>query len=299
MKNDGVIIEVGLNESVSRASHRFVAQTPAECAADALRCASAGAALMHWHAVGADGTQQLDNVELYGEALDAIDGEIIAYPSYRTDLPDTVEMRLAHCLALRELHGLEVAPIDVATVNLVLWDPSTNSIGPQTPTHGFDTITNSLPFVIDAIARYQDCGLTPTFASFDLGSTRTIGALASAGLLPCPAMVKIFLWGGLCIGPEPSIEALDLHLAQLPTGVDIEWIVVPYAISDPSKIESLSIAALERGGGVRIGIGDNPVAYADKTNAQLVELAATWVMRVGRQPSTAHDVRSRLKMSHV
>ncbi|MEY2434281.1 MAG: hypothetical protein QOC92_4006 [Acidimicrobiaceae bacterium] len=47
-------------------------------------------------------------------------------------------------------------------------------------------------------------------------------------------LLKIFLSGDLAMGPEPSEDALDLHLRQLPAGVDVEWIAVPYAIADPS-----------------------------------------------------------------
>ena len=56
-------------------------------------------------------------------ALDEMAGCVLAYPSYPIDVPDTVDARLGHCLTLRAEHGLELGPIDVSTVNLVLWDP--------------------------------------------------------------------------------------------------------------------------------------------------------------------------------
>ena len=55
MEHDAVIIEVGLNEAVSPAVHPHVPQRPLECAADARRCADAGATIVHWHAVDDDG----------------------------------------------------------------------------------------------------------------------------------------------------------------------------------------------------------------------------------------------------
>ncbi len=213
MNDDAIIVEVGLNESVSPTVQPNVAQSPSACAADALRCADAGAAIVHWHAVDALGKPRLADTELYGAALDLIDGRILAYPSYPTDVADVVTERLAHCLALRERNGLEIAPIDVATVNLVLWD-GRSGIAPVVPTQGLDVIRNSLPFVVDALRQYRSVGLVPTLAAFDLGSTRTIAALAAAGLLDSPILLKIFLWGSPCIGPEPSVEALELHLRQ-------------------------------------------------------------------------------------
>lgn len=297
MEHDAVIVEVGLNEVVTPAVHPHVAQTPQDCAADSRRCATAGAAVVHWHAVDAAGIQRLGDADLYGAALDAMNGCILAYPSYPTDVPDTVRDRLAHCLELRRRHGLEIAPLDVATVNVVLWDAEAKVLAPLTPVPGFDVIRNSLPFVADALSRYRDVGLFPTVATFDVGSTRTVAALAGAGLLAQPVLLKIFLWGSPAIGPEPSVEALDLHLRQLPSHLDVEWIVVPYGIADPALVESLARAALERGGGVRVGIGDNPTAFPDVANAALVERVGRWAADAGRPLAGADQLRARIGSS--
>lgn len=297
MKGDAVLIEVGLNEAVTPDVHPRVPRSPAECAADARRCTDAGAAIVHWHAVGPDGTARLADAYLYGEALDAMDGCVLAYPSYPTEVPDTVEARLAHCLALRARNGLELGPIDVATVNLVLWDAASGTVGPIESLGELDVIRNSVPFVTAALQRYREVGLVPTLAAFDVGSTRTIAALAGSGLVAQPVLVKIFLWGAPAIGPEPSVEALDLHLRQLPASIDVEWILVPYNIADRSLLEALSRAALERGGGVRLGIGDNPVAFAELDNAGVVELATAWARDAGRPVASADDARVRLGTS--
>ena len=129
-----------------------------------------------------------------------------------------------------------------------------------------------------------------------MGSTRTIAALADAGILHEPVLAKIFLWGNPAIGPEPSVPALELHLRQLPDHVDVEWLVVPYGITDPAHVEELARAALERGGGVRIGIGDNPAAFPDVSNSELVERVADWADEAGRPIASAADVRERFGM---
>ncbi len=293
MNNDAVIVEVGLNEAVTRAAHPHVPQQPSECAGDARRCADAGAAIVHWHAVDNAGAQRLADVDLYGPALDAMRDCVVAYPSYPIDVPDTVDARLGHCLALRSHHGLELGPIDVSTVNLVLWDVSARSLAPLVPLEGYEVIRNSLPFVAAALARYDEVGLVPTVAAFDVGSTRTIAHLIRAGLLHEPAMVKIFLWGSPAIGPEPSVQALDLHLRQLPEDLDVEWLVVPYGIADPAQVEELARAALARGGGLRLGVGDTPVAFPDSTNAHLVERAVRWAADAGRPVASVDAVRDR------
>ncbi len=296
MRDDAVIIEVGLNETVAPSMQPNVPQGPSACAADARRCAQAGASIVHWHAIDASGAQQLADAELYGAALDEMDGCVLAYPSYPTDVPDTVQARLGHCLALRASHGLELGPIDVATVNLVLWDPATSALAPRARTAGHDVISNPLPFVVEALARYGEAGLVPTVAAFDLGSTRTIAALVDAALLREPVLLKIFLWGSPLIGPEPSVEALDLHLRQLPAHLDIEWLVVPYGVTDPALVAELARAALERGGGIRVGIGDCPAAFPDLANAAVVELAAGWAAEAGRPIASSEQVRDRWGM---
>jgi uncharacterized protein (DUF849 family) len=293
MKKDAVVIEVGLNEAVTPTVHRHVPQQPSECAADARRCADAGAAIVHWHAVDPSGAQRLADATLYGAALDEMAGCVLAYPSYPVDVLDTFDARLGHCLTLHADHGLELGPIDVSTVNLVLWDPATRALAPLEAIAGHEVIRNSLPFVTSALARYYEVGLVPTVAAFDIGSTRTIAALARAGLLREPVLAKIFLWGDPAIGPEPSVPALELHLRQLPEDLDVEWLVVPYGIADPALIEEIARAALERGGGIRVGIGDNPNAFPDVPNAALVERAAGWAAAAGRPVASADQVRDR------
>jgi uncharacterized protein (DUF849 family) len=298
MRHDAVIIEVGLNEAVTAATHPYVPQQPSECAADARRCADAGAAIVHWHATDAAGVPRLADADLYGATLDEIAGCVLAYPSYPTDVPDTVDARLAHCLTLRAKHHLELGPLDVSTVNLVLWDPSTADLAPIEPLSGHEVIRNSLPFVAAGLTRYYEVGLVPTIAAFDIGSTRTIAALLQAGILHEPALIKIFLWGNPAIGPEPSVEALDLHLRQLPKHLDVEWLVVPYGIADRTHIEAIARAALDRGGSLRLGIGDNPAAYPDLPNAALVEHVAAWATDAGRPLASPDNVRERFGIHH-
>jgi uncharacterized protein (DUF849 family) len=117
--------------------------------------------------------------------------------------------------------------------------------------------------------------------------------LARAGKLRPPLFLKIFLAGAWAVGPFPTEEALDFHLRQIPRDLDVEWVVVPYAIEDPALVERLCRHALARGGGIRVGIGDNPVAEPEATNAALVERAARWVAESGRPLASPADVRRR------
>jgi len=300
VERDAAIIEVGLNEAVSRAHHPEIPITPEEIAADALRCEAAGAAAVHWHARDpVSGQQRSSDVALYGAALDHMraGGDVVAYPTYPTQPPDSVEERLGHCWALREQHGLEVAPIDIGSVNVITWDDDRNDFVEAIDTlAGRTVVQNSLDFTLKALARFDDHGLVPSVAAFDVGFTRTMVNLVRAGRLHEPVFFKIFIMGAWAVGPQPDEAAIDAHLHQIPADLDVEWMVVPYTIGDPALVERLCRHALERGGGIRVGIGDNPAAHPDAQNAQLVEQAVSWAREAGRPVASAADLRTRFDL---
>ena len=299
MERDAAIVEVGLNEAAMRAHNPHVPYSPRECADDAGRCAEAGAAVVHWHARDPlSGAQRLEDVALAGAALDRMRAAgVLAYPSYPPWAVGS-EDRLAHVWALRQRHGLEIAPLDLGAVAIVVWDERTQSFGPDIDLlreHG--VVANPLPFLLDALDRTYALGMVPSLAAFDLGFTRTMVLLAQAGRLRPPIFLKIFLSGAWAVGPFPTEEALDFHLRQIPTDLDVEWVVVPYALADPALVERLCRHALARGGGIRIGIGDTPVAEPRASNAELTERAARWVAESGRPLASAAAVRRRFGLA--
>jgi uncharacterized protein (DUF849 family) len=292
---DAAIIEVGLNEAATRADNPHVPYAPEECAEDARRCAESGAAVVHWHARDpTTGAQCLDDVVLSGAALDRMrPSGVLAYPSYPPWLASPSD-RMAHVWALRERHGLELAPLDLGSVGVVVWDDRTRDFGPGLDLlreHG--VVANPLPFLLDALERSYALGMVPTVAAFDVGFTRTMVLLERAGKLRPPIFLKIFLSGAWAVGPFPSEAALDFHLRQIPPELDVEWVLVPYALGDPTLVERLCRYALARGGGIRVGVGDHPAAFPDATNAMIVERAARWVVESGRPIASSADVRRR------
>jgi uncharacterized protein (DUF849 family) len=116
--------------------------------------------------------------------------------------------------------------------------------------------------------------------------------LAESECVAQPVLHKIFLSGGLALGSVPTEAATDAHLAQIPEGIDVEWIVVPYAIKDAALIERLARHALAPGGGVRIGVG-SPAARPASTNAMLVEHAVLWAHGADQPVASSDDVRRR------
>jgi len=297
MEHDAVIIEVGINEGISREVHPAIPFSPEEIAADALRCEAAGASVVHWHARDpVDGAQRPADAGLYGDTLGRIHagGALVGYPTYPTQPADSLDERLGHCFTLRADHGLEVAPIDIGSVNVITWDAEHREfVGAGGTLAGRTVVQNSLDFTLAALERFDEIGLVPSVASFDIGFTRTMVNLVRAGRLHEPVFFKIFMMGSWAVGPNPDVAALDFHLHQIPDDLDIEWVVVPYTVGDPDLIERLGRRALELGGGVRVGIGDNPSAHPGLTNADLVQQAAGWARDAGRPIAGGTDVRAR------
>jgi 3-keto-5-aminohexanoate cleavage enzyme len=301
MEHGAVIVEVGLNEAASRAQNPHVPYAPDECAADARRCHDAGAAVVHWHARDPlSGAQREGDGALYAATLDRLQPgcDVVAYPTYPLQPPNDLEARLGHCWALRASHGLEVAPIDIGSVNIATWDPLQEGFGPEAGVLSERTIVqNSLGFTVAALARFDALGLTPTVAAFDIGFTRTMVHLVRAGKLRQPVFFKIFLLGAWLAGPTPSEDALAFHLREIPADIDVEWMVVPYALRDAALVERLCRRALELGGGIRVGIGDNPEAFPAASNAELVATAVRWAAEAGRPVAAPAAVRHRLGLT--
>jgi 3-keto-5-aminohexanoate cleavage enzyme len=300
MPADAVIIEVGLNEGAGRGVNPHVPVTPQECAADALRCRDAGASLIHWHARDpVTGEQRLGDADLYAEALARMQaGGLLGYPSYPVDPGIAVGHRLDHVWDLQGRGLLEMAPIDLGSVSTALWNREVNDfVGLESLRAQSGVVDNPLTFVLDAVERATSLRLPVTFGAFDVGSSRILRMLAESRRVAGPALLKVFLSEGWAVGPIPSEAALDLHLAQLPDDLDVEWLVVPYSHSEPSVIERLCRAALERGGHVRVGIGDSPAANPEATNAELVEQVVAWAGDTGRPVAATAAVRSRLGLA--
>jgi uncharacterized protein (DUF849 family) len=298
MEHSAAILEVGLNEAASRSQNPNVPYSPRECADDALRCGAAGAAVIHWHARDPlTGEQRLADTQLYGEALERIRAAgLLAYPSYPVE-PTSLDERLGHCWALHEGYGLELTPVDMGSVNVIVWDERARKLLETDLPPERAVVANPLAFTLAALERIYALGMVPSLGSFDVGITRTVALVAEAGRLRQPIYLKIFLSGAFAVGPFPTEEALEFHLRQLPPDLDVEWVVVPYALSDPRLVERLCRRALELGGGIRIGIGDAPAAHPGASNAQLVERAARWIEESGRAVASPADVRRRFGLA--
>ena len=66
---------------------------------------------------------------------------------------------------------------------------------------------------------------------------------------------------------------------------EIPWLCAPSGIDSPGQVEALLRAALERGGHVRVGVGDNPAAADGRSNRELVDEVVSLAAACGRSPA--------------
>jgi len=284
-----LILEVALNGVTSPTRNAAVPRLPSEIAADALRCLSAGASIVHTHthepARDAEGA-----AALYLEAYQAILAErpdAILYPTM--GLGHTIEERWDHHEILARAGAIRCAVVDTGSVNF-------GETGPDGLPGPLDFVYRNGPADIrHMLAACRRLGLGPSVACFEPGFLRPVIAAARAGSLPAGTLVKLYfcergyLAGGEPLSGVPPIEeALALYLAML-RGLDLPWAV---AVIGGSLLDSpLAEAALERGGHLRVGLEDDPGAAG---NAALVERARELCERSGRRLATPAEAARQL-----
>jgi 3-keto-5-aminohexanoate cleavage enzyme len=266
-----------------------VAYTAEEIAADAIACAAAGAAVVHWHARNPDGSQSWTGHAEYRQAMDLIADacDIIMYPTYLGDL--------SHVWALDDdppQHGrLEMAPFDIfQEAGHVMFDARTGQLHPIV----FGGREGEGPACPPALAEIQRRGLASSIAVFELGELRWAAHAKRLGLIEGPPNLKLYVSEQWLKGVWPTPTGIEFVLSQWPQGLDAELTIVPLFMDDPELTRTLIGHSLACGSHIRVGIGDNPDAFPDTTNWELVRWAADLVDDVGLEPAQPNDVRRSL-----
>jgi len=276
-----VIIEAAINGATTPDRNPHVPRSPAEIAADALRCLAAGAAILHNH--NADFT--VDGGEaaaLYLEAwrpVVAARPDAILYPT--VGFGATIEERYAHEPILAETGVLRMGLLDPASVNL-----------------GDFAYVNTAADIEHEVALCARHRLGPSVSIFEPGFLRATLALHEAGRLPAGALVKLYFGGeldylggrGPTFGLPPTRPGLEAYLAML-EGTGLPWSVA--VLGGDLVASGLARLALERGGHLRVGLED----YAGPrtpTNEDLVREAVRSVEAAGLRVATCTDAAAVL-----
>jgi uncharacterized protein (DUF849 family) len=285
-----LIIEVRMNEGAKKADNPHVAYTPSEIIADALACAEAGAAITHFHARNADGTES-NATEDYREILAGIraHSNVLVHPTlgrFRGGAgPDE---RLSHIQALSEHSNLrpDIAPLDMGSNNLDFWDPEASAFKGD----GY-IYANTTADLRTMAGRLKDYRVKPELAIWTIANARLMGAFIDAGLLAEPAFAVLFLSGEGFLGGHPATSAgLRAFVDTLPAR-RIEWSVLAHQ----ADLLRLAPEIIALGGHISIGLGD--YAYPElgrPSNADLVRRVVSIANTMGREVATPDEAREML-----
>ncbi len=272
-----VVIEAAINGGTPKTRNPNSPRSPAEVAADGLRCFAAGAGIVHNHndepVVG--GGKEVHAAAPYLKAWRAILAELpdaLLYPTMASGGPQTK-------IAVRYGHIRELAGAGVTRIGLI--DPGSVNVGANDADglpSGAGTYINTFA---DARHMFDTCaelGLAGSVSIFEPGFLRVALAYQQAGLMPKGSLIKLY-FGANNWGLLPTPASLDAYLAML-DGTGLPWSVAVLG----GDLLSLPLAeyALERGGHIRVGLEDYG-GPGQPSNVELLEKAVALCQRRGRE----------------
>jgi 3-keto-5-aminohexanoate cleavage enzyme len=294
------IVMAALTEFVTKAEHPNVPYVPEEIAVDAIACAAAGATIVHVHSRNGDGTQAPTNDGIYREAMELIakESDVLVWPTalqLEGDL--SAASGMPHIWALDDTPP-EGAPLRVAPFDVWRKGPAPRvdgSTGRLLHYHYDGRAERDAWSPPEALGEIRRRGLHPLVCCSEPGDVRWAYHVAREGVLASPVLVQVQLFGGLLLGPAPTVANLETCMDEWGDDQDVEWIVAAQMLQDPALLDALLDRGLERGAGIRVGIGDTPALHPTARNVDLVEAAVNRLARFDLVPARPADLVARLE----
>jgi 3-keto-5-aminohexanoate cleavage enzyme len=285
-----LIIECALNEQVTKKQNPHVPIAVAELVRDALAAAKAGASILHFHAREPETGDLLHpGTEFYREVMRGIRREnpdVLLYPTYGAS--PTPEERFSHLAALAEDPEirLDFATIDPGAVNYADFEPEAKRLGWD---YVLSVSHSEVRYFFEMSATH---GIKYSFTVRELGHVRHVLAYQKMGWLRDPLFFKVTMSENHAWGTPPSVAGLGLlTTSSIPADVPYRWMTY---IEGECHAE-LSRHAVEQGGHVRTGIGDNPsFEGAALTNAEQVARIVEMARAAGRDVCNPAETRRLL-----
>jgi 3-keto-5-aminohexanoate cleavage enzyme len=241
--------------------------TPRQVADEVVRCARAGAAMVHLHVRDAKGVQT-EEIGAYAQTLDRIRAasDIILQGSTGGLTSLSLEER---CVALNDPRT-EVASLNMGSVNF-----------------GEEVYVNRLPDIRYWAERMRATRTVPELEIFDSGMLPAARALVAEGAIQPPYSICFCLGFHWTLAPDPKslFFMTSLMTEAVPWGV----------IHDGMQDFTLLAAAIGLGASlVRVGFEDSifwAPGRAVRRNAELVKKLADLVRLMGREVATPDEAR--------
>jgi 3-keto-5-aminohexanoate cleavage enzyme len=250
-------------------------RTPKQVADEVIRCARAGASMVHLHVRDAKGVQTED-ATVYSETLDRIrtSSDIVIQGSTGGLTTLTLEQR---CVALNDKRT-EVASLNMGSVNF-----------------GEDVYINRLPDIRYWAKRMQQTKTVPEMEIFDSGMLPAARALVAEGAIQPPYSICFALGFHWTLAPDPK----SLFFITAMMNETVPWGVIHDGMTD----FTLLATAIGLGASlVRVGFEDSIFWAPDqavKRNVELVQKLAQLVHLLGHAVATPAEARAILGIRRV
>jgi uncharacterized protein (DUF849 family) len=283
-----VIIESAINGNASKKLNPYIGYSSEEIANDAIATCKAGAAIIHFHVRDPETGKWVQDVPYYADVYRRSRAacKALLWPTF--PMGDDAAKRFSHFVELSKDPATkpDLGAGDMASVNLVAYDPATKKI------HGEDMVyQNSYATIRYFLTMSRELGLRPTMQIFDPSGIRAALIFLEQGILTEPLLFKFYFGGPeLPFGLPPSLKSIEAYLDML-KGVRVNWFVATLG-GDNLPMVPLIVSL---GGHVRIGLEDYQYAREGQpSNPQLAERAAATIRAMGHQVATPDEARSIL-----
>ena len=250
-------------------------RTPKQVADEVIRCARAGASMVHLHVRDAKGVQTED-VTVYSQTLDRIrkSSDIVIQGSTGGLTTLTLEQR---CVALNDKRT-EVASLNMGSVNF-----------------GEEVYINRLPDIRYWAKRMRQTKTVPEMEIFDSGMLPAARALVAEGAIQPPYSICFALGFHWTLAPDPK----SLFFMTSMMNETVPWGVIHDGMTD----FTLLATAIGLGASlVRVGFEDSifwAPGQAVKCNVELVQKLGELVRLLGHTVATPAEARAILGIRRI
>jgi 3-keto-5-aminohexanoate cleavage enzyme len=267
-----LIVTVALTGAVpTKERFKRLPVTPQEIAEDALACEEAGASIVHIHMRDQNGKPTQDR-ELFAKTI-----QLIRQSSPELIICATTTSRGSATVSDR-LSALQLDPPDLP-------DLASLTLGSYNTPTGVNL--NPPGEILEILDLMSAVGVLPEVEVFEIGMIDTLKRLQNQGLIPQKSPVNLFFGveGALAANPQNFVNSV----AALPDST------VWSGAGIGRYQKTANALAIAMGGGVRVGMEDDPRGAGDDwSNLDAVRRAINLAASLGRVVSTPSETRKML-----